>query len=696
MNHVCFFNPFVQFVTKNKDSLHIYSTTIWTLNILLLIYTLLELGARRVKWCKMQHAHIIIILSMISSIISSSFFIMSDFHIFHYTFNYHFEQICAFAPIIAISFRIIAKHFTWGLYIVRGQMVMASSTSKCTIEFSKKAHYILLTQCIIVTTTIAIICNAYYNKSTHSCQVTLPLWLLIGSALIGETCYGLGFMYIFYRAMTKSLNHVYKTLPKREVEEVKRQLRHHITIYFIQLTSSILFLAFVASCICLETLVFFEAELFFSNLCLLLLFRNKIAIFKKAIKSCLNVQDGEILSHKHLHLQPLDISQKHTKSSRNLKSLQTRHTNKIIRKKNIFVSHFLANKWISDTEVINVQKEILDTPTKNDIEMFYANSNNNTNTNSDNDKKHTTMPTFEALEIITNKLTVEQMITNSETGRRRNNTQISDSTTPTFQLDLDTSLHTMSAPIHNISINKYRPQTAFQIDQKIASQSAGQVDEVKTPKQRHSNVHVKNILGMFGNDIKSQSEPSEQLLDDIEIDFMNENSAEEENDKQISLTEKFKIKLNIRKPETDGSDIISHIRKFMTPTVKKKFKTPTRATPKKEFKTPTSKTEVIVDKESLMNEDFASVEPAELRNTLSSIQHEQLLTQIFTPEMSEQNEDNMVYLDDGFDVIDDFEIQHMNIINEVENEIDIEKENEENDVHVIMDEKGEIDLSATM
>ena len=173
-------------------------------------------------------------------------------------------------------------------------MVMESLDSMILSKLAAKAPYILTLQCILITTLIVIFTETEFSDiglvldgtSTLECSVNYPLWLLMTSALIGELFYGLGFMYIFWRAMSQSMAHVYKSMRKSDAENTKRQMRHHIIIYSVQLITSLTFLTLVAICICFQTLVFFEAELFITNHCLMLLFRHKRELWKKCFTNC--------------------------------------------------------------------------------------------------------------------------------------------------------------------------------------------------------------------------------------------------------------------------------------------------------------------------------------------------------------------------------------------------------------------------
>eukprot|EP01083_Nonionella_stella_P000656 1843_1 len=268
------------FISSHVEIEYYFSSIVWSLNIILFMVFLIELRLRRVK-CLRKQTYLMVMLSMISSIISSTFFLLSQSHFF-FDIRYLINQTCLFGPIIAISFRTIAKNFTWAFYIIRGQMVM-ESLDKHSTKIAKKAPYMLIAQCVIITTLIILFTKTQYIETTGHCTVSFPVWLLICSALFGELFYGLGFMYIFYKAMSVSMDHVYNSISRGHAASIKTQIRYHITIYSVQLISSLLFIGFVSSCVCFDTLVFFEAELFISNLCLMALFRNKKKVFKKLL-----------------------------------------------------------------------------------------------------------------------------------------------------------------------------------------------------------------------------------------------------------------------------------------------------------------------------------------------------------------------------------------------------------------------------
>eukprot|EP01084_Bolivina_argentea_P000089 164_1 len=345
---MCLFPIFDHFFAHHTDSLHIFSFIVWILNILSLLYFIIELFIRNVKWMKLSHAYLMVILSMISSIISSSFFLLSN----------QYQTICFYGPTIAISMRTMSKTFTWFLYIIRAQLVMESLDSIYLSKFAKKVPYILLMQCLLMISLITIFTqNDFINSS---CSVIYPLPLLICSALIGELFYGLGFMYIFYKAMTISMQNVYDSLRPSDAENTKKQIRHHIMVYMVQLISSILFLFFVSLCICFRTLRFFEAELFVTNICLLCLFRGKIRLFKRLLikYGCANHSEMTLAAlhnenknkKKHPHYSQRQISFKNVHSNN--------RSHKFIAQYSANSNYFLSNKCRSKTEVENIKQAI--------------------------------------------------------------------------------------------------------------------------------------------------------------------------------------------------------------------------------------------------------------------------------------------------------------------------------------------------
>ena len=392
---MCLFPSFGDFFVSLAEPLHHFSEIVWVLNICQLIYFILELSClRKVKWCELSHAYLMVILSMISSVISSTFFLFSQtatFKLFsasNKSNTNYIQHICQFGPIIAISFRTMSKTFTWGFAIVRGQMVMESISSKFLSKLAKKAPYILALQCILITGLIIPFTETefsenYGDESGPQCSVKYPLWLLFGSMLVGELFYGLGFMYIFWKAMSDSMEHVYKSMRKIDADATKSQMRHHLVIYTMQLFTSLCFLLFVASCICFQTLVFFEAELFISNLFLMLLFRHKVKLWRKAVSSCccseyvLSVRKipqcydntniyvthnikfseqrmieylgrGRSPKCNHPHYSQRQMS------FRNLRNASTRFVAQYSEHSN----YFLSNKWRSDKEVVNIKHAI--------------------------------------------------------------------------------------------------------------------------------------------------------------------------------------------------------------------------------------------------------------------------------------------------------------------------------------------------
>eukprot|EP01084_Bolivina_argentea_P299984 517156_1 len=332
---MCLISAFAQHLQHHTEAEHMFGMVIWGLNISLLILFMIELQfLRNVNWCRLPHAYLVVILSMISSIISSTFFLISQY-------NSNLSLICQFGPIIAISFRTMSKTFTWGLYIIRGQMVVEALHSFWIFKIATKAHYFLAIQCIIMNVFIIIFTESKSNENINSlahCIVSYPLWLLIGSMLFGELLYGFGFMYIFLKAMTTTMKHVFNSMRMTDVESTKQQIQHHIAIYMIQTFTSIIFLIIVSLCVCFQTLVFFEAELFISNLCLLMLFREKKQLIQKACNKCFYHNDEE-------NLVRFGLNKKRANSLRNLKA-------------RVRSNFFLSDKWRSKKEVNHIKHEI--------------------------------------------------------------------------------------------------------------------------------------------------------------------------------------------------------------------------------------------------------------------------------------------------------------------------------------------------
>eukprot|EP01083_Nonionella_stella_P085462 237013_1 len=343
---MCVHSIFADFFTQHEDSLHQFALVIWVFNISLFIFFITELHLRNRIGCRsIGHAYLMVLLSMTCAILSSTCFLFSN----------HNATICSLAPYIAISLRIMSKTFTWGLYIVRGQLVMESLENKILSTFAKKAPYILTAQGIVMIGLIIAFTKTSFVTNTKSCALFYPLPLLISSALIGEIFYGLGFMFIFHQAMTASMDHVYSALRQVDIDKTKSYLRHHIVIYLIQLVSSCLFLFSVSLCITFLTLHFFEAEMFVCNFCLLLLFRRKGEAFKRLCpcncrdQNGLAVPDTSSFREKHPHYSQKQISFRNLNNTYNSKFIAQYSTNS---------NYFLSNKWRSDKEVNNIKKAI--------------------------------------------------------------------------------------------------------------------------------------------------------------------------------------------------------------------------------------------------------------------------------------------------------------------------------------------------
>eukprot|EP01084_Bolivina_argentea_P017418 32535_1 len=341
---MCLFTSIRDSFESHAETLQYFSYITFALNTTLLLIFIWELHfLRKVDWYHLPAAFLMVIFSMSSSIVSSSFFVLSN----------NVQSICSFGPIIAISFRTVSKTFTWALYIIRGQMVMESLDNIFLSKLAKSAPYILALQSIFIITLITIFTETHYIIEKNKCFIFYPLWLLICSALIGECIYGLGFLYIFYKAMSITMSNVFKSLSRKIAENTKKQIRHHIRVYIIQLISSLILLFFVSLCICFQTLIFFEFELFISNLCLLLLFRHKHKLCKKFLYSskycyCFNEpettptarlrckSDGFITSRPVFtkQISPSPYSPKLTSGNSN---------------------YFFSDKWRSSKEVINMK-----------------------------------------------------------------------------------------------------------------------------------------------------------------------------------------------------------------------------------------------------------------------------------------------------------------------------------------------------
>eukprot|EP00485_Elphidium_margaritaceum_P015622 CAMPEP_0202732070 /NCGR_PEP_ID=MMETSP1385-20130828/187468_1 /ASSEMBLY_ACC=CAM_ASM_000861 /TAXON_ID=933848 /ORGANISM="Elphidium margaritaceum" /LENGTH=428 /DNA_ID=CAMNT_0049398373 /DNA_START=584 /DNA_END=1870 /DNA_ORIENTATION=+ len=152
--------------------------------------------------------------------------------------------------------------------------------------------------------------------------------------------------------MTTSMEHVYRSLRRADVDATKQQIRHHLTVYFIQMLISLAFLVTVSLCICLPTLIFFEAELLLSNLCLVSLFRQKLTLWKKVcVKCCAPSTPSEQAmarnlpgfgNNNHPHYSMRQIS------FRNLRQM-------FVAQPTLQSNYLLSNKWRTTKEVVNIK-----------------------------------------------------------------------------------------------------------------------------------------------------------------------------------------------------------------------------------------------------------------------------------------------------------------------------------------------------
>ena len=338
-----------------------FSITIIALNIILLIFFILELHfVRDVEWRNLPHSYLMVFLSMISALLSSTFFILSPHH-------WH----CIYAPILAISFRVMSKTFNWALYIVRGQMVMESLDNIIISRLAKYAPHILGIQCVIMNALTVIFTKSSFDS--NSCSITFPLWLLFLSAVFGEIFWGLGFLYIFAKAMSNTMSNVVRSMSAHIQEKTKNQIRHHIQIYFLQLISSIIFLSLVSLCICFETLILFEAELFFSNLFLFILFCRKVDMFKKA---CCNHSKREERVKRHMKASgPKFGNESNTESAGQNANMAARPR---MRRESVRSNILISDQW-KNRHQIKLNLHALKTPKSNGLNgtpnlIFHRNS----------------------------------------------------------------------------------------------------------------------------------------------------------------------------------------------------------------------------------------------------------------------------------------------------------------------------------
>ena len=228
-------------VSKVKDNhfMQWYTFSVWILGLLVLVYWCFELiviqnvfgicstKKRRNKFgietssslccsscccyqckCKLKFpaAFIMISLSLLSSFLSSTLFLYSTFK------ASSSSNTCYYAPIPAIILRFLSKHFIWSFNIVRGQMVIEMLENQYLNKFVKYSKYILSTQMIVIILIILIFSKTNYDPTMQQCQTEIPLLLIISIIFIGESAYGMGFVYIFFKAMTTSMKRVIKAL----------------------------------------------------------------------------------------------------------------------------------------------------------------------------------------------------------------------------------------------------------------------------------------------------------------------------------------------------------------------------------------------------------------------------------------------------------------------------------------------------
>eukprot|EP01083_Nonionella_stella_P003866 11134_1 len=337
---------------SHAESLHYVSAIVFILNVFALTYYCIELHVfRKLKCCHLSHAYLAVLLSMISATISSMFFTLASVN------SPYSEMFCSIGPILALSFRTLSKSFTWALYIVRGQMVIESLDNPILSLLTQYAPYILGLQCILLTSLVAFFTQTGLDTNTnhnqYHCTASLPLWLLICSAMIGEVLYGLGFLYIFYLAMSTSLHKVYKAVTRQVADNTKKEIRHHIKVYMIQLISSMLFLLFVSSCICFQTLLFFDAELFVSNLCLLVLFRHKRELITNTFKWPKYCCCSTALQSGDETLPPIMANM--MTRARIYSERAVTFNNKNVTSVAPHTNYFFSNKWRTSREVINMK-----------------------------------------------------------------------------------------------------------------------------------------------------------------------------------------------------------------------------------------------------------------------------------------------------------------------------------------------------
>ena len=291
-----------------------YTFTIWIIGLCVLIYWCLELiiirnifrcsgkGCKKCQYpfCKLKFpiAFVMVLLSILCTNLSSTLFV--------YVSSFPSIHSCSFAPTAAILLRFLSKYFIWGFNIVRGmfvyiyalyvcvflfffmsclgQMVIEMLENKYLNELVKHSLYILSSQMLLIFVVVLILSTPSYDVTHNECKIDMALPVIVSIIFIGEILYGIGFVYIFFKAMTTSMKRVINALRERERQKTRKQLIHHLTVYCIQFLLSSLYLLSIATCSHSNTFTLFEifeAELLISNICVLTLFRGRIKWVKK-------------------------------------------------------------------------------------------------------------------------------------------------------------------------------------------------------------------------------------------------------------------------------------------------------------------------------------------------------------------------------------------------------------------------------
>lgn len=300
-------------IAKNTKFMGWYTFSVWIIGLLVLIYFCFELVCiqnifgicptkMRRKRCKLKFpaAFVMISLSLLSSFSSSTLFLYS-------TYN---SSACLYAPIPAIILRFLSKHFIWAFNIVRGQMVIEMLENKYLNKFVKYSQYILTIQMIVIMMIVLIFSKSKYNDIYNHCEIEMPLIIIISIIFVGEILYGIGFVYIFFKAMTTSMKRVMDALRYKERQKTKKQLFHHSIIYFIQFILSSFYMISIITCSNSNTFSsfdIFEIELLINNILIMTLLRGRTKWFKKHCLSSPIKQNVELKMSK-IYFQSTNIS----------------------------------------------------------------------------------------------------------------------------------------------------------------------------------------------------------------------------------------------------------------------------------------------------------------------------------------------------------------------------------------------------